>query len=250
VVREKHVWPAFEHSSSSIGTKGFRSTGWHERRERESARDERPAKKKASQAAAAGDAALPADLKAHGIDLAPSWPPVVIPTPLVYASPAPGLYSVPTIAVPPPVEWGHLDDQVALIAVMRALRDTCYPGAQPRAPTLESALTSLSAFEARHPGMPAVVINLCATLPDDIFIAQNAASVHNVGLVSRAFRGTYRHLLPHVLVGVLFKAIVLCARKEGRESVLQACKLLGDNRLLNLVVAVDGAVAIVGAVGF
>jgi len=98
--------------------------------------------------------------------------------------------------------------------------------------------------------MPAIVVNLCAMIPDDIFILQNASSVHYVGCVSPAFRGRYRHLVSPNLVVALFKEIVLCARVEGRESVLHACQLLGDNRLFSLIVAVDRAVAIIGAVGY
>jgi len=83
--------------------------------------------------------------------------------------------------------------RVVYSPTLRALRETCYPGAQPRAPTLESALTSLSAFEARHKSCHACrrhpPLRYVGTLPDDIFIAQNAASVRFVGFnVSRAFR--------------------------------------------------------------
>jgi len=73
-------------------------------------------------------------------------------------------------------------------------------------------------------------------------------------------RGRYRHLLsPHSARGRTFQGDCVqpsvhakrCARKEGRESVLHACQLLGDHRLLpNLVVAVDGVVTIIGAAAY
>jgi len=259
VLRVKRVWPAFAGTNVSIGCKGFRSSGFHEKAQMPpsstaAAKADGPAAKKRKRA------------KQTFARLGRESPP---------SSPSKAVASTPTSvrpsrpSTPGTADLGMLDDILELFssppALKRALApEPCVPGTKALEDESDAAfkvgLKSLLAGSNLEPVAPSpspetvrnaaketvaeldgpdravLVVNANATGFDSLLVAQNARSVGLVGAIADNVDGHYRPIVSHAQLLAVLRHLRYCAANPGVPVSLPVAVTLasGDSVTLNV----------------
>ena len=102
-------------------------------------------------------------------------------------------------------------------------------------PTLIDAMSSIQAFQARRARCAIVALNFKATTVDDFVLGQNADAVAYLGPIAKStsVQAKFRPLVPEEHFLHFFKHAMYCVRSPGHEVVL-SCRVLCTTGLLLL----------------
>jgi len=279
VIRQKAVWPAFQDTSVTIGHKGFRVLGFHERgyiAETESHSDNETLPPSAS-SSVVSDFQSPALWQHHlkGLvnadaftgTISPQFQSMLMPA---NSSPPIGLSLPPsshnmfilgqwppniiTEEIVPDVQVQNCDSllQIAFLQfvcgknIQTSLFETMGPL---KPPTLFDAVNALSSFETQFNNFCGLALDLTAIGKDEFILAQTQASVRYIGPVARSQpNASYRRLVPDSHLINLARHALYCTRFAPGQVVTFSCKviLLPGEALLKLMMCFLNGVLVIG----
>jgi len=236
VLRVKRVWPAFAGTNVSIGCKGFRSSGFHEKARM-------PPSSISTAAKADGPPAKKRKRAKQTFARLDRESPPSSPSKAVASTPASVRPSTPGTA-----DLGMLDDILELFSSPPVLRRALAPepsvpdakvledesdaafkvglksllvgnnlepvAASPSPDTVRNAAKDAVA-ELDGPNRAVLIVNANATGFDSLFVAQNARSVGLVGAIAGNVGGHYRPIVSHAQLLAVLRHARFCAANPG-----------------------------------
>ena len=281
VIREKKVWPAFQGTNITIGGKGFRALGYHERgyiAETQSSSDNQTLPPSASSSVVNG-CPSPALWQPHLEVLGNAADPFItqtispqFPTLMTHYILSPIGLSLPpsssnmftfgqwpscviTEEIIPDTQVQNCDSLLQSLF----LQFVCGGGdiqmigfhamGPLKSPTLFDAISALSSLEAKFNNFCGLALDLTAIGRDDFVMAQNQASVGYIGPVARNQpNASYRRLVPDSHLINLARHALYCTRFAPSQVVTFSCKvnLLPGEALLKLMICFLNGVVVIG----